>query len=178
MQWPSSRSAPRRFRTFFWFAVSVSTLLILSIAQGDTTDARYKSLGHRLICKCDSEPATGMGERGCKQILLECTHTDCEPSKNMRRELTEALQMGESDDAILHSFVKNYGADVLEQSGIVANKLILILALVALTSITITFIFVRKQKPRPASSAMSVSELEDADFFRDRVQRVTERDDL
>lgn len=145
------------------------------MAQGDTTEARYKDLGHRLICMCDREPASGVGQRGCKQVLLECSHVDCEPSKRMRTELSNALRKGDSDDAILHAFVQNYGADVLEQSSTVANELIWTLALVALTSITI--VFVRKRKTRPASSAMPVSEFEDADSLRDRVRRETERDD-
>jgi cytochrome c-type biogenesis protein CcmH/NrfF len=93
----------------------------------------------------------------------------------MRTELSNALRKGDSDDAILHAFVQNYGADVLEQSSTVANELIWTLALVALTSITI--VFVRKRKTRPASSAMPVSEFEDADSLRDRVRRETERDD-
>ena len=79
----------------------------------------------------------------------------------MRSELSDALRKGNSDDVILHSFVKNYGADVLEQSSTAANKLIWILGLAALTSITI--VFVRMRKPRPASSSMPLSELEDAD---------------
>ena len=175
MQRPSSYKASNRFRTL-WFVVSVSTLLTLSMAQRDTADARYKKLGHRMICTCDSEPATGMGQRGCKQILLECSHVDCEPSKNMRRELREALQRGDSDDAILHSFVQKYGADVVEESSTVANRLIWILALTVLTSIAIAF--VRKRRSRPAVLA-TLPELHagDADVFRDRVRREVENDD-
>ena len=146
------------------------------MAQGDTTDARYKDLGHRLICMCDSEPATGMGQRGCKQVLLECSHTDCEPLKHMRTELSDSLRKGEGDDVILHSFVKEYGADVLEQSSPAANKLVWTLALAALSFITIAF--VRRRKPRPASSSIPpLSELEEADSLRDRVRRETERED-
>lgn len=174
MQRPSSSKTTNYFRTL-WSAVSVSTLLALSMAQGDLTDARYKDLGHRLICTCDSEPASGMGQRGCKQVLLECTHVGCESSKQMRGELSDALRKGDSDDVILQSFVNRYGADVLEGSSTVANKLIWTLALAALASITVAF--VRKRRPRSASSAMPLSGLEDADSLRDRVRRETERDD-
>ena len=85
------------------------------------------------------------------------------------------MRTGDNDDVILQSFVKNYGAGVLERSSTVANRLIWILALAALTSITIAF--VRKRKPRPASSSMPLSELQDADSLRDRVRHETERDD-
>ena len=85
------------------------------------------------------------------------------------------MRTGDNDDVILQSFVKNYGAGVLERSSTVANRLIWILALAALTSITIAF--VRKRKPRPTSPSMPLSELEEADSLRDRVRRETERDD-
>lgn len=158
-----------------WSVVSISTLLTLSLAQGDTADVRYKNLGHRMICTCDSEPATGMGERGCKQVLLECSHADCEPSKHMRSELSDALRKGDSDDVILQSFAREYGADVLEKNSTVAKKLIWTLVLATLTFIIIAI--VRKRKPHPAVSSVPLGELEDADFFRDRVRRETERDD-
>src|ERR1700747_741118 len=107
MEQTSSYKPSNPFRTL-WSVVSISTLLGLSMAQGDTAEARYKDLGHRLICTCDREPASGMGQRGCKQVLLECSHVDCEPSKQMRSELSDALRTGDSDAVILHSFVKNY----------------------------------------------------------------------
>ena len=174
MQRPSTYTTSNRFRTL-WSVASFSTILALSMAQGDTTDARYKDLGHRLICTCDSEPATGMGQRGCKQVLLECSHTDCEPSKHMRSELSDALRKGDSDDVILQSFVKTYGADVLEQNSPVARKLIWTFVLAILTFITIAFI--RKRRPHPASPSVALSDLEDADYLRDRVRRETERDE-
>src|SRR5215469_11996373 len=174
MQQRSAYNASNHFRTL-WSVVSISTLLTLSMAQGDANNARYENLGHRLICTCDSEPATGMGQRGCKQVLLECSHTNCEPSKHMRSELSDSLRKGDSDDVILHSFVKEYGADVLEQSSPVANKLVWTLVLAALTFITIAF--VRKRKPRPASSSIPLNDPEEADSLRDRVPRETERED-
>lgn len=174
MHQPSSRKTSSRFR-ILWCVVCTSTLLMLSMAQSDTTDARYKDLGHRMICTCDSEPATGMGQRGCKQVLLECGHVACEPSTRMRRELRDALQKGDSDDVILQSFVQKYGADVVETSNTAANKLIWTLALAALTFIAIAFM--RKRKPRPADGTMPSTDLHDADAFRDRVLRETEKDD-
>ena len=171
MQRPSSLN---HFRTL-WSVISIFTFFTLSMAQGDKTDARYKDLGHRLICMCDGEPASGVGQRGCKQVLLECSHTDCQPSKHMRSELSDALQKGDTDDLILQSFVKEYGADVLEQSSTVANKLVWTFALAALISITV--ILVRKRKPRPASSSIPLSNFEEADSLREQVRRDTERDD-
>jgi cytochrome c-type biogenesis protein CcmH/NrfF len=54
-----------------------------------------------------------MGPKGCGQVLLKCTHNNCEASRRMRRELSAALQKGDSDDMVLDSFVKEYGTSVL-----------------------------------------------------------------
>jgi hypothetical protein len=176
-RWGGKRVAKtsRSARTL-WSLIAISTLLTLSVAQGDTADARYKNLGHRIICRCNSEPAAGgAGLKGCKQVLLECSHVDCKPSKSMRRELSDALQRGESDDVILHSFAQKYGADVLEQSSVAANKLIWTVALAALTAITIAF--VRRRRVRPANASTPLTELHNAESFRDRVLHETENDD-
>ena len=128
-----SRKASNRTRNA-WSLVGILTLSLLTAAKSDTTDARYKSLGHRLICTCDGEPATGMGQRGCKQVLLECSHVDCEPSKSMRRELKDALAKGDTDETILQSFAQKYGPDVVEQSNIAVVRITWVLALAVLTS--------------------------------------------
>jgi hypothetical protein len=65
---------------------------------------------------CDSAPAIGMAQRGCQQVLLQCNHVNCDTPDRMRRELRAALQKGDNEDVILHSFVLKYGATVLERS--------------------------------------------------------------
>jgi len=81
-----------------------------------------------------------------------------------------------SDDMILHSFVQNYGAEVLEQSSTTSNKLMWVVALAVLTSAVIAF--ARKWKSHPAIVA-TPPELPDVevDVFRERVRRETENDD-
>jgi len=158
-----------------WALLATFTVLMLSMAAGDTTDARYKTLGHRMVCMCTSEPATGMGREGCKQVLLECTHAECDVSPRMTRELKVALQKGDSDDMILNSFVQTYGADVVEQSRTASNKMIWVMALAVLTSIII--VFSRKWRSRPAVAATPGSHGCDVDEFRDRVRREVESDD-
>ena len=172
----ASRRATTRIRNF-WSFVGISAVLMLTMGAGDTTAARYNNLGHRMICTCDSEPATGMGQRGCKQVLLECTHVDCYVSDHMRGELRAALQKGGSDDMILHSFALEYGSTVLEQSTTAANKLIWMVAFAVLTSIAIAL--VRKRRSRPAMVATPLAELQgiDVDALRHRVRRETEKDD-
>jgi cytochrome c-type biogenesis protein CcmH/NrfF len=65
-------------------------------------DARFKDLGHHLMCVC-----------GCNQILLECNHVGCQYSDRMRNELSAALDRGDNDDLTLQSFIQKYGTTVV-----------------------------------------------------------------
>ena len=65
-------------------------------------DARFRDLGHHLMCVC-----------GCGQVLLECNHVGCQYSDRMRMELAAALDRGDNDDLTLQSFVQKYGTTVV-----------------------------------------------------------------
>ena len=73
---------------------------VLFLGAGD--DARFQSLGHKLMCVC-----------GCSQILLECNHVGCSYSDRMRGELMDATSKGDNDDLTLQSFVQKYGPTVI-----------------------------------------------------------------
>jgi cytochrome c-type biogenesis protein CcmH/NrfF len=80
-------------------------LLVLALftflGVGDD-DARFRDLGHHLMCVC-----------GCGQVLLECNHVGCQYSDRMRIELAAALDRGDNDDLTLQSFVQKYGTTVV-----------------------------------------------------------------
>ena len=87
---------------FRWLqAFTLAAAVILLMGAGDT-DARFKDLGHRMMCTC-----------GCGQILLECNHVGCQSSDKMRNQLTAALDKGNNDDLILQGFVQEYGPTVI-----------------------------------------------------------------
>ena len=90
-----------------------SVLLMFGTAAENGSDARYNDLGHRMLCTCEGVPAAGMGLARCQQVMLECTHLNCNVSGRMRAELKAALQRGDKDDMILQSFVQEYGTSVL-----------------------------------------------------------------
>ncbi len=52
------------------------------MGAGDDS-ARFKDLGHRMMCTC-----------GCGQVLLECNHVGCQSSDKMRDQLQAALDKG------------------------------------------------------------------------------------
>ena len=100
----------RGFRKVCSAGIVIAFTVALLGASDDK--ARFHELGHhRIICVC-----------GCNQMLLECNHVGCTYSDKMRHELLAAIQNkpddpddpnGSGDDAILQSFVREYGTIVL-----------------------------------------------------------------
>jgi cytochrome c-type biogenesis protein CcmH len=87
----------KRFR--FLATVLLGALLLLG--AGDDS-ARIDRLGHQMMCVC-----------GCNQILLECNHVGCSYSSRMRNELVAGVDAGNSDGAVLQTFIQKYGTTVL-----------------------------------------------------------------
>jgi cytochrome c-type biogenesis protein CcmH len=83
-------------------ALILAAAVFLFVGAGPATDARFKDLGHRMMCTC-----------GCGQILLECNHVGCQSSEKMRNQLLGALDKGDNDDLILQGFVQEYGPTVI-----------------------------------------------------------------
>lgn len=75
--------------------------VLLLMGAGDST-SRVEKLGHQLMCVCS-----------CSQILMECNHVGCTYSDTMRKELTAAVDAGETDKEVLALFVEKYGVTVL-----------------------------------------------------------------
>ena len=79
----------------------VVLLTYFLLAAGDD-NARFKALGHQLMCMC-----------GCNQVLLECNHVGCQYSDRMRAELVASIERGENNSLVLQDFVQKYGTTVL-----------------------------------------------------------------
>jgi cytochrome c-type biogenesis protein CcmH/NrfF len=81
-------------------------LLVLIVAMftlgADFDRARFEKVGHELMCTC-----------GCQQVLLECNHVGCQVSDGMRNKVQAGVASGKSNEAILASFVEEYGPTVL-----------------------------------------------------------------
>jgi len=141
----------------------ISVLPLLGTASNDGGDTRYHNLGHRLMCTCDAEPAA-MGPKGCRQVLLECTHYNCETSKRMRGELRAALQTADTDGAVLNSFVQKYGTGVLvvpRMSDIPTRLWVITFAILLAAAASILVAFVRKWHSRPTVAGMPRSDSQD-----------------
>ncbi len=147
-------------------ALLVGALVLLLAGAGDD-DARFDKLGHQMMCVC-----------GCSQVLLECNHVGCEYSERMRGELTAALQRGDSDSAILESFVQKYGPTVLAAPTTTGfNRIAWIMPFVVLTlGIAVVIVVVRlwKRRTRPVAAGVPGVAPAQLDELRRRARQETE----
>jgi cytochrome c-type biogenesis protein CcmH len=133
--------------------------------------ARFKDLGHRLMCTC-----------GCGQVLLECNHVGCQASTKMRDELQAALDRGDNDDLILQGFVQEYGPTVIAAPTATGfNRVAWIMPFVALAlGIGFVVYVVRSWKNRPAPAladgiAIPSGNAGELDEFRKQARKETEQ---
>lgn len=175
-------NASRKTGTHFrkpWSMMAITALVTLGMGAGDTTEARYNDLGHRLLCACYGEPIA-MGPSGpCGQVLLECNHVGCNASGRMRSELRAALDKGDKDDVVLHWFVQKYGTNVLVEPTII-NKLVWIAAFAVVAIFSLVIILLRRRQPSSVAAtptALSGLEQADVEMLRRRVRAQTENDD-
>jgi cytochrome c-type biogenesis protein CcmH/NrfF len=156
---------PRLLKRCAHLAIVV-VAIVLFMGAGD--DARFNSLGHRMMCTC-----------GCGQVLLECNHVGCQSSDKMRNELTAALSRGDNDDLILQGFVQNYGPTVIAAPTATGfNRVAWIMPFVALAAgIAFVVVVVRawKNKPAPAlADGITVPTGGTLDEFREKARKETD----
>jgi cytochrome c-type biogenesis protein CcmH len=63
---------------------------------------RFNDISDRLVCQCS-----------CQMILRVCNHINCPSAVPMRHEIEKQLLEGKDDEAIVTSFVTEYGQVVL-----------------------------------------------------------------
>jgi cytochrome c-type biogenesis protein CcmH len=148
-------------------------ILVLMVAvfaflgAGDQ-DARFKDLGHRMMCTC-----------GCGQILLECNHVGCTASDRMRGELMAALDRGDNDDLALQSFVQKYGPTVIAAPSTTGfGRVAWVMPFLALAlGIVVTVCLVRAWKDRPApalAGGVATPEGSELAHFREQARKETD----
>lgn len=78
-------------------------MLLASMALAfDGDSVREQSLTKRVFCNC-----------GCREVLAECSHAECNAREPLKREIASAMLQGESDDRILGDLGAKYGAAIL-----------------------------------------------------------------
>jgi cytochrome c-type biogenesis protein CcmH len=148
-------------------AVVLCAALFLFLGAGDT-DARFKDLGHRMMCAC-----------GCSQILLECNHVGCTYSDKMRNQLMASIDKGNNDDLVLQGFVQEYGPTVIAAPTAKGfNRIAWIMPFVVLgLGITFLIYVVRswKNRPEPAlADGIALPRGRELDDLRRKARRETD----
>ena len=160
-----TKITPPRKRLAQLGLVLIALLTLLGVSDDD---ARFRNLGHHLMCVC-----------GCGQVLLECNHVGCQYSDRMRVELAAALDRGDNDDLTLQTFVQKYGTTVVaapSTSGF--GRVAWIMPFAALLAGMATLVLiVRAWKARPAPAlADGIKPVRGADLerFRDLANKETD----
>jgi cytochrome c-type biogenesis protein CcmH/NrfF len=148
-------------------AIILTAAVLLFMGAGDDA-ARFKDLGHRMMCAC-----------GCSQILLECNHVGCTYSDKMRNQLLAALDKGNNDDLILQGFVQEYGPTVIAAPGASGfNRVAWIMPFAALAfGIAFVVYVVRswKNRPEPAlADGITIPRGNELDELRQKARRETD----
>jgi len=165
-QYPAASNTIRR-----WWQASVLVLAVLALMGASDDSARFKDLGHRMMCTC-----------GCGQVLLECNHVGCQSSDKMRDQLQAALDKGggNSDDLILQGFVQEYGPTVIAAPTATGfNRVAWIMPFVALAlGIVLVVYVVRawKNRPEPAlADGITIPRGSELEEFRRQARRETDQ---
>ncbi len=148
-------------------AATLALVVLVFMGAGDNA-ARFKDLGHRMMCPC-----------GCGQILLECNHVGCQYSDKMRDQLVAVIDKGNNDDLILQGFVQEYGPTVIAAPTTTGfNRVAWIMPFAALAfGITFVIYVVRlwKSRPTPAlADGIVVRPGSEQDEFRQKVRKETD----
>jgi cytochrome c-type biogenesis protein CcmH/NrfF len=162
----SPRASAPAFRRIL-HALILTAAIFLFMGAGDDS-ARFKDLGHRMMCPC-----------GCSQILLECNHVGCTYSDKMRDQLLAALDKGNNDDLILQGFVQEYGPTVIAAPTATGfNRVAWIMPFAALAfGISFVVYVVRSWKDRPApalADGIVIPQGRELDEFRRKARNETD----
>jgi len=162
------RSQQFWIRSSRWLQAAALALVVFVLMGAGDDSARFKDLGHRMMCTC-----------GCGQVLLECNHVGCQSSDKMRNQLQAALDKGNNDDLILQGFVQEYGPTVIAAPTATGfNRVAWIMPFVALAlGIAFVVYVVRawKNRPEPAlADGITIPRGSELDEFRRKARRETD----
>jgi cytochrome c-type biogenesis protein CcmH len=150
---------------FARFAVAPLLILagLVTLGAADT-EARFDSVGHKLMCAC-----------GCSQVLLACDHIGCPNLAQESDELHAAIARGDSDSAILSQFQAEYGPTVLAAPWLTKFNIVawIVPPVLLLIGIVGTFLLVRKWRLRTVAMPEIPQDTQSV-AIRERIRRDTE----
>ena len=146
----------------------VLALAALCLAQSTTplANPRVRRLGDQLMCLC-----------GCGATVTSCNMLGCQHSKPAREKLLAMVNAGESDSAILASFVQESGLEILAKPPAQGFNLLGYVVPFIGVALGLAFVwFVIKRFRKPVALAAG-PELDDAAFagYKAQIDRDLEK---
>jgi len=164
----AARLKSRPFKARRWIKLTQGLLVaaVVCFSLGATDQqARFEKVGGHLMCTC-----------GCAQALLGCDHVGCPNRGDEMDKLRQGIAGGQSDAAILDSFVAEYGAVVLSApttKGIDLLAWIMPFAVSALALLGTIFLVRHWAKSQPRLAPPGPVDAKAEDGMRERIRRET-----
>ena len=118
--------------------VAFCFLLVSSCFAQDPNAARAAKISKKVLCSC-----------GCREVLNECSHKQCERKPVMQRTIASELAEGKTDDQVLAAIGQAYGSDVLLVPGFQGfDTLLWIVPVAAAVSAVSTTIVLQKRRKK------------------------------
>ena len=163
---PGLKSRPTSKQISGYLAQGLLVAAIVCVSLGATDQqARFEKVGGHLMCTC-----------GCAQSLLGCDHVGCPSRGDEMDKLRQGIAGGQSDAAILDSFVAEYGAVVLSApttKGIDLLAWIMPFAVSALALVGTIFLVRNWAKNQPKLAPAGPLDAKAVDEMRERIRRET-----
>jgi len=143
---------------------SLLVILITAVALAQTASEKpsvdVRRVGARLACQC-----------GCKDSVATCSMLECHFSKPAKEKIAQMQAVGMSDDQIIQSFIREYGAGIYLAP---PNALgwIIPYASVAL-GLVVIWLFIKKyRKPKPLAEIGEI-EIDDPALakYKDQIEK-------
>jgi cytochrome c-type biogenesis protein CcmH len=134
----------RRFAAMLRLLTIAAAPLLFTTAGAQQLSDREKQIGGKFMCMC-----------GCSQVLTQCNHVGCTTSAAMLKELSQAVQQGQSETAVTQMFVQEFGTKVYAEppkSGFSLVAWAMPSVYLVLGTILVVFVISRWRK-RPAATA-------------------------
>jgi len=143
---------------------SLLVILVAAAALAQTASEKpsldVRRVGARLACQC-----------GCKDSVATCSMLECHFSKPAKEKIAQMQSVGMTDDQIIQSFVREYGA-VVYLAPPNAMGWIVPYATVG-AGLVVIWVFIRKyRKPKPLTEVGAV-EIDDPALakYKDQIER-------
>ena len=75
-----------------------------SASAPSVNDPSFRRVSNRLLCQC-----------GCGYMVLSCNHVECPSATYIRKSIQTQLAASKGEDAVVASFVEQYGPRILPE---------------------------------------------------------------